>query len=118
MTTTRRYPRTSAEAFRGLDYSCAIERPMPMGERLASWPLKTIALAAALLLLLLLTGCATAGEPSSGSAGLCLFCGVAGGLIGAWLSHYARNPNAPRHPGEADDAGDTQAKWPSRVGRL
>lgn len=25
--TTRRYPRTTAEAFRGPDYACAVERP-------------------------------------------------------------------------------------------
>lgn len=26
---TRTYPRTSAEAFKGCDYACALERPAP-----------------------------------------------------------------------------------------
>lgn len=37
MNSTRRYPRTTAEAFKGIDYSCAVERPAPRYPRSLWW---------------------------------------------------------------------------------
>lgn len=46
---TRRYPRTAAEAFKGVDYACPIERPAHAPYPRALWIALVIGLVAALI---------------------------------------------------------------------
>jgi hypothetical protein len=120
MTTTRRYPRTSAEAFRGLDYACAIERPARMADRMAGLAVKALALAALAVAVLLLAGCAFTGSPLDDlSAPLVIhaLCGLVGLAAGVLLCYLAQDPTHDRYEQDGD-AGDTQADWPSRAGGL
>jgi hypothetical protein len=48
--TTRRYPRTLAEAFKGPEYASAIERHAPTGYPLAWWALVALCGLAAMVL--------------------------------------------------------------------
>lgn len=45
MDTTRSYPRTLAEAFRGPDYACAVERPIDKPDRIVLWGCAVVAAA-------------------------------------------------------------------------
>lgn len=47
---TRTYPRTTAEAFKGLDYSCALERPAPRPYPRALWWVMAVGFIAGLVL--------------------------------------------------------------------
>lgn len=44
METTRRYPRTALDAFRGPDYACAVERPLDKPDRIVAWGCAAVAL--------------------------------------------------------------------------
>ena len=46
---TRTYPRTTAEAFKGLDYACAVERPAPRPYPRTLWVVMVIGFIAAVL---------------------------------------------------------------------
>jgi hypothetical protein len=46
---TRTYPRTARDAFKGLDYSCAVERPAPRPYPRVLWVVMAAGLIAALL---------------------------------------------------------------------
>lgn len=53
MESTRRYPRSLAEAFKGPGYACAVERPMDKPDRIV---FKASLAIAAVLLVLVATG--------------------------------------------------------------
>lgn len=47
---TRTYPRTAAEAFKGCDYACAVERPAPRPYPRTLWVVLAVGFIAAVAL--------------------------------------------------------------------